>query len=881
MRTLYILALGLCLAIVPLHGAITEETIAGLDKALEEAKASSSDARKRLAVRRSIRDAEELIESHKDKPERFLAYAFLFRAQQALIKMDSDAKHRDALLATCRELMKAPKEYAHLAFEADLLLSQAELAKKGAGKEERAAALRPFVARYLETSESAKVLRLAMVMALELGDPKLIADLRELIATYHAADHEMISFQRDKLGGQVFGAPFAGTFKRSDGKVVRFPMDSFGRSTMVLFWSKETKEGLDAVKGLAETTQKMKAELDGRMEVISFNLDELPDAGESIVRKHGADWQCIHLPGGKESSIYQTYVRRDPLALRVSSTGQAAMVMAGVGRVRLKEDGTTDWERIFGSAFARAWTNLGYCSQLCSISAGDFLVFDPEGFDATRPPELKSAGSSKPLQRGGQSVPEETLKAIQESMVAPPTRYQLSYNEILSNYNETVGLCRKVIADHAGASDLWIVRNRLIVSLMGLWKVGGDLKHLEAAFVEAKAAMEAGYPEGCDVVARLALARETLRSPETDTRKLIDDFVGEAGREKAPGAVLAAASVLAMDVCDRIRYEQFRDVIRAQHTEDPTMWAVAAFLLDRHHQYWMFQVPFTAGWSYGRREGYAMTRGDAEPANRMLKGELLKADGKPFRIPEDLTKDYTIIFFSNPGPWSSKKDDGLPPSPMRAISGYFRFAESRTLKDVEVCFTVFGDKPHTGVLKDHRGKETEIGGTMLALPKGVNDPLVNRLGMLSTHRGLNSVILDKQGRILLTISGLGVQSGRSGNTLTNVIALQDQLKALAMIEKGQAEAAKEFIYKLAPPYDPEAKDEKGRKLRKPNYNLSLLRARSRVHLALGEMDKALADAEQVCMRQLSTDGGMSMKTDQLVADEAYFEELKEKAAGAK
>ena len=61
-----------------------EETIAGLDKALEEAKDSSSEARKRLAVRRTIRDAEELIEANKDKPERYLAHAFLFRAQQGV-----------------------------------------------------------------------------------------------------------------------------------------------------------------------------------------------------------------------------------------------------------------------------------------------------------------------------------------------------------------------------------------------------------------------------------------------------------------------------------------------------------------------------------------------------------------------------------------------------------------------------------------------------------------------------------------------------------------------------------------------------------------------------------------------------------------------------
>ena len=90
-----------------------------------------------------------------------------------------------------------------------------------------------------EALTGAKVLRLAMVMALELGDSRLVTDIREMIEERFASDLEMIAFQRDKLGGQVFGAPFCGTFERSDGKTLRFPMDGLGRSTMFLFWSKE------------------------------------------------------------------------------------------------------------------------------------------------------------------------------------------------------------------------------------------------------------------------------------------------------------------------------------------------------------------------------------------------------------------------------------------------------------------------------------------------------------------------------------------------------------------------------------------------------------------------------------------------------------------
>jgi len=37
----------------------------------------------------------------------------------------------------------------------------------------------------------------------------------------------------------------------------------------------------------------------------------------------------------------------------------------------------------------------------------------------------------------------------------------------------------------------------------------------------------------------------------------------------------------------------------------------------------MFQVPFTAGWSFGRRLNFEMNKGDAEEAERYLKVELL------------------------------------------------------------------------------------------------------------------------------------------------------------------------------------------------------------------------------------------------------------------
>jgi hypothetical protein len=218
---------------------ISKEAIVALDKELNEAKAGSSEARQRLAVRRVISQAEDLVAAHANDTSRFLALEFLFRAYQKLIPLDKDPENRKALLAICQELVKAPDALAELRLEADLLLSQADLAKQGANAEARTKALRPLVDRYINTPVGAKVLRMTMLMALELGDSRLVTDLQEMIEQRFASDLEMIAFQRDKLGGQVLGAPFSGIFKRSDGKMVRLPMDTLGRSTMLLFWSKE------------------------------------------------------------------------------------------------------------------------------------------------------------------------------------------------------------------------------------------------------------------------------------------------------------------------------------------------------------------------------------------------------------------------------------------------------------------------------------------------------------------------------------------------------------------------------------------------------------------------------------------------------------------
>ncbi len=858
--------------------AISKEAIAELDKELNEAKTGTSEARQRLAIRRVISSAEDLVAAHANDTSRFLALEFLFRAYQRLIPLDKDAENRKALLAICHELVKAPDELAALRLEADILLSQADLAKQGANTEARAKALRPLVDRYVNTPVAAKVLRMTMLMALEFGDSRLVTDLQETIERRFAADLEMIKFQRDKLGGQVIGAPFAGTFERSDGKIVRFPMDGLGRSTMLLFWTKNEK-GEALLKGIAAAALERKEELAGRLEIVSINLDDLPDAGESFVRSLGVDWKVLRLPGGSKHPVYDAFARSEQRIVTMSPSGYTALIMAETSKDKAKTDGAPDYGRMFQSTLAREWTNPRSVTQLASLMIGDFLVFDPEGgIDPTRPPELKAAaigGEVKPLTREGNCVPEKTLSAIQDCFTPPPLRYRLSHADIRTNYAKAVELCRKAIADHSAAPDLWIVRNRLIIALMGLWKSDSDVGQLEAAVTESKAAMSAGFPKGCDVIARFCIARGELRDATADTKNILKRLVSDGGGDAAPGPVFAAASLLALDVADRASFENFRAAILKSHTEYPMMWIFTAFLLDRHHDYWLFQVPFTAGWSYGRRQDYFLSKGDAEEGHRMLRTELQTDDGKPLRIPEDLEKEWTMIVFSQPGPWSTKRDDGLPESPERTLQLFAGFASTRPAGDVKVMLaTLGGDAAATrSALLAGRSK---IDCPVLSIPGGIKNPLVQRLGLLSEDDKINSVLIRKDGRIATVLSGLVSQSGRGGVTLGNVVAQEDEKAIAAALERGEIQAAQEKILALAPPFDPNAVDAKGRKLPKPNISSAHLRARARVYMALKEWDKALADAEEVVQRQLGTDGGMSLRTAELDESERLRETIKAK-----
>lgn len=818
--------------------AISGDEITALEAKLSEAGETKSAARKKLAIRRVIREGEALLKKHSSAPNRYEALDILFRSQQALFSLDNSATNRKALLATCVKLAAAPKEYAALRLEADLLLTQAESARQGGDTHARADALRPLVERYRDTEVEVKVIQTAMVMALEFGNTKLVNDLREVIAKRFPGNLDLINFQREKLAGQVFGAPFIGTFERADGKSVRFPMDFLGMTTAIYCWSTEG-DGEEDLKALAEAWKKAMLEMEaaGRFQFVSMNMDNLPDAGESILRGLGLDWQALKMPGGQDNPIYQTYVKRDtPTILLMSPTGYVALYQSG-GR----SDRT--YERRLQSMMSSQWAKPRYSSQLQSVFAGEFLVVDPRGNQESPDKSPRTAAS----------LPEDQLRAIRACFIDPPLRYRTPQSEVIANYEKADALCLALIESHPEAPDLWIVRNQRITALMGLWKARGDQEAFAKAVADAKVAVAGRHPPGADVVARLCLARQKLRAVDAAPKAIIAKFIESLGGAEASGPALASASLLALDTGDRLLHDRYRRAFLDDHANDPAMWTATAFLLDRYHRYWQYQPPFMAGWTYGRRQGHFLGIGSPEDAQRTFQAGLQTLDGETVQIPESSEGKWNVISFV----------------PTAAGNGYLqRYAVpvmERPFDDVNLIAAVLDDDADAARKLLAEKKKPDSFPTFL-VPGGIENPIVRQLGILAEDTRPNILILRPDGSIAIMLSGL-TMSAQKGLVIQNVIEFYDEKLVDDALARGDLEEARRLAFAHAPIEQVRPADAP-RNWKPKEISVPHLRSRAKVYLAMGDPKAAYADAEEAFLAVNIAAGYISMRTDELEETEA-------------
>ena len=717
-------------------GDFSEREIVSLQKELAKAGEASSSTRMRRAYKGIVRDAEKLLKLSPAAPNRYRVLDLVFQSRKRLLVQENSDENRDALFETCAKLAEAPDKFADLRLEADMLLSERDLSAKNADVKERAKALEGLIARYRDTPGEAKSLMMAAQITPKLQAFELQKRVLDALGERFAGDLGVIEFRREHLGLGRMDVLFVGTFTRADGVTLRFPADLMGRQSVMVFWSQKTP----GFEGYLKLIKEQEDQFPGQFEVFSFNLDELPDAGESTLKSKGLNWTVMRLPGGKKSQTYRAYGVMDPVGILVNAYGHALLAPTLLNAAEQAKLGVRGVPLVM-STLNRRLDNARFLSQLQSLLIGDVLVAEPDA----------------KLARSAGSVPSEMLHAIQECFTPAPFRYRMTTAEALANYEKAEKLCGEVVRQHSAAPDLWVVRNRRIIALLGMWNLTGEPRYLEQAAQQARISLAAKLPPGADIVPRFCLAREALRRGDSKPESVIEDLIKKTGGADAPSSAHAAATILALNANSRDLHDRYcAPLLAAPDGGNPALWPMVSFLRDRVYTYRLLKANHIKNERESVR-GYMIHHG-TDPIRELMPTVRLKTlDGQTLTLPQDTKGKLTLLVFVEPsaGPDAEFPVDVGEGEDKKPHHHYLQFAgdlqDKHINKDVSTIVAFLSeDVERIKALM----KSRELTCQAAIVPGGLANPMVRRLGVLSADRIPNVFLLRRDGSIAWRASGL-------------------------------------------------------------------------------------------------------------------------------
>jgi hypothetical protein len=511
-----------------------------------------------------------LVQDHPDAANLHELRQLMLQAAQAQSIVAGTAEARQQMLDMARELADSDAPIA-VRMQADSLLTHAQIARHGRRSDGAAAAVARFADKYRNTQIEAQSTMRAVTMAFEIRNRELLESLESRLTHEFKDDPQVVAFLRDRLGKRIDHILVNALLERSDSEGYwRLPMDILGRPVTVTFWA----SAIDDLEDRMLPIKQIQHDNPKDVFLMGINLDPDKDMARHDARRLGLDYPQVYRGRGATDPFFLLFSNSNiPSVSYFRPDGRSASVVSDKfqqkgGRDDLGRTNTKDQEP---PALA-----------LTYLRSGEFLVTRPVGpTDPAAPPELGDPDTARAAMAAlqGPRLPEGTLQSIQECFTVPPRRYRLGKpitgkfdrpdrQPAAELYETAIERCERALTKHPDAADLFLVRNRLMVALVGLSAIRTDPSLTRRAAEVGHVVLEnKSIPQTAKLLADVCALRWKLREQmdHATMRDALRAFVARyAGGHREPHAV-AMAAILALELGDGKLHKDLVHVIQRHH----------------------------------------------------------------------------------------------------------------------------------------------------------------------------------------------------------------------------------------------------------------------------------------------------------------------------
>ena len=737
---------------------ISQRLILSLQKKFDKNSSEESSSERRREYKKIVRSAESLIVKNPLSKNRFELLGLIFQSKKEILILKPDVRGQKDLIDTCNKLLSAPDEYAILRFQAEILLNQ--WSKKTLEKSDfdKLLDIAGMADKYKNTSAELDCAIVCANLAFNLGHQDLLKSLRHTIATKFSDNPKAVAFLKDRFNYKSGSLLFKGKFKYNDGSDIVLPIDKAGHAYLSCFWSNHTR---DLKKKLLEI-KKLQEKNNFKFDVLSFNLDELPDAGKKTLDLYGLNWKTLHLPDGNQNQLFKSMGSDATWLVRITNAN-GYVITTPIGSTYRTYGRLTDLDEYVIMTVDKD----PYLAMIQSLRIGEFLITNhSKPFNINYPPEINDFSRETNLLKekkiiwNDNDIPSETLKTIQKYFITGSSRYKLSENQVFSNYKKVSALCHEAIKGYPLTQHKWVVLNRHIIALLGLWNLSSEAKYLDEALSYAKIILKSTALLEAQIVAKFCLAKVAIREANSKIDNLIQNFLIGYDPKSLPPSVIAAVTILSLDATSPRVFPKYRELVLDNLLNNTKYAGLSAYLYNKFVISRLFRGNYYSAEVRGRH-GFRSWQKHTELRNRFFNFKLNNLKGEAIVFPNNNPeKTNVMIFLGTP------KNDSDQKAHLSQITIIDKLSKDYKLKNLNLIYTFI----ETDIIKVKSiCTRYNLNNEQVAIvPNGINNPHIQELGILLADERPNTFLVNHDKRILWSITGM-YHMATSYNAITGVI----------------------------------------------------------------------------------------------------------------